>query len=59
MELNFNQADFLMHCIDLYCNDFNGDTACFTDTEGSEIMMDFQQIKDLYLRIQEHKFTDR
>lgn len=53
MELNFNEADFLMHCIELFVG--NSD-ANFMDDEMKEVMMDPTQINDLFLRIQESKF---
>lgn len=59
MQLNFNQADFLMHYIDLFCVDFGAGTpASFTDIEGKEVILDHKQIEDLYLKIQKFKFVD-
>jgi hypothetical protein len=60
MQLNFNQADFLMHCIELYCVDFGAGTPPrFTDQEGKEVVLNHKQIEDLYLKIQELKFANR
>lgn len=54
MELNFNEADFLMHCIDL----FTEYSECsFIDPGTKEVMLDFKQIEDLFLRIQDSKFA--
>ena len=53
MKLNFNEADFLMHCIELFVGYTD---ASFMDCEMKEVMMDSSQITDLFLRIQESKF---
>jgi hypothetical protein len=59
MQLNFNQADFLMHCIELFCVDFGAGTPpSFIDDEGNETLLDHKQIEDLYLKIQEFKFAN-
>mgnify|MGYP007121457250 CR=1 FL=1 len=55
MELNFNEADFLMHCIELFVG--NSD-ANFMDDEMKEVMLDPTQINDLFLRIQKSKFGE-
>jgi hypothetical protein len=55
MQLNFNEADFLMHCIELFVGQTN---SSFMDCEMKEVMMDSTQINDLFLRIQESKFAD-
>jgi len=58
MEFTFHEADFLMHCIELYCVDFGAGTpSSFTDDEGKEVVLDHKQIEALYLRIQECKFA--
>ena len=54
MELNFNEADFLMHCIELFVDHTD---ASFMDCEMEEVMMGPSQIKDLFLRLQESKFV--
>ena len=53
MELNFNEADFLMHCIELFVGHTD---SSFVDDEMKEVMMDPNQINGLFLRIQEAKF---
>ena len=53
MELNFNEADFLMHCIELFVGHTD---SSFMDDEMKEVMMDPNQINGLFLRIQEAKF---
>ena len=52
---NFNEADVLMHCIELFVGQTN---SSFMDCEMKEVMMDSTQINDLFLRIQESKFAD-
>jgi len=54
MQLNFNEADFLMHCIELFA-DYTD--VSFMDTQMNEVVMDSSQINDLFLRIQEAKFA--
>ena len=53
MELNFNEADFLMHCIELFVGHTD---SSFMDDAMKEVMMDPNQINGLFLRIQEAKF---
>jgi hypothetical protein len=53
MQLNFNEADFLMHCIELFVGYTD---ASFMDDEMKEVMMSPIQINDLFLKIQEAKF---
>ena len=55
MQLNFNEADFLMHCIELFVGHTN---SSFVDDEMKEVMMDPAQITDLFLRIQPYKFQN-
>lgn len=55
MQLNFNEADFLMHCIELFVGHTD---ASFMDDEMKVVMMDPTQITDLFLRIQESKFVN-
>jgi len=54
MQLNFNEADFLMHCIELFV-DYTD--ANFMDTQMNEVLMDSNQINNLFLKIQEAKFA--
>lgn len=54
MNLDFNQADFLLHCIDVFAQ---GQDVSFIDYEGN-VLMTSEQIKDLFLQIQEIKFTN-
>jgi hypothetical protein len=55
MELTFNEADFLMHCIELFAG-FSD--ASFMDGEMKEVMMNPKQINDLFLKIQDFKFNN-
>lgn len=55
MQFNFNEADFLMHCIELFVGHTD---SSFMDCEMNEVMMDSTQINDLFLRIQESKFAN-
>jgi hypothetical protein len=58
MDLTFHEADFLMHCMDLFCLDFSSDIPpSFTDDERKEVYLNHKQLKDLYLRLQELKFA--
>ena len=54
MDLSFNQADFLMHCIEVFT--FGNEDSSFIDTDGT-ILMDPEEINKLYLKIQELKFA--
>jgi hypothetical protein len=54
MELNFNEANFLMHCIELFVG---YETDCvFVDCEKNQIIMNSTEINDLFLKIQDIKF---
>lgn len=52
MELNFNEADFLMHCIECFVA---FEEVAFTDQERKEVVLNSQQITDLFLRIQSER----
>jgi len=53
MQLTFNEADFIMHCIELYTN---GDARFdFMDTEGKEVILHTEQIEELFQKIQDLK----
>jgi len=54
MELTFNEADFLMHCIDLFTE---YQQTNFMDDEMKQVLLDSSQINDLFLRIQDFKFA--
>jgi hypothetical protein len=56
MELTFNEADFLMHCIELFAGYAD---ANFMDDEMKQVLMDSSQINDLFLRIQDCKTASR
>jgi hypothetical protein len=56
MNLSFNQADFLMHCIEVFT--FGNEDSSFIDTDGT-ILMDSEEINKLYLKIQELKFATK
>jgi hypothetical protein len=53
MDLTFNEADFLMHCIELFAANSTSD---FLDDELKTVCLTSDQITDLFLRIQEAKF---
>jgi hypothetical protein len=56
MQLTFNEADFIMHCIELYTN---GDARFdFMDTEGKEVVLHTEQIEELFQKIQDLKSAD-
>lgn len=58
MDLTFHEADFLMHCMDIFCVNFGQDIPpSFTDDEGKEVYLNHKQLKDLYQRLQERKFA--
>ena len=50
MEVNRNERDFLMHCMELFAN--GCETVKFLTYDETEVLMDHDQINDLYLRIQ-------
>ena len=50
MELNRNERDFLMHCMELFAD--GSETVKFLTYDETEVLMDHDQINDLYLRIQ-------
>ena len=54
MDLTFNQADFLMHCIEVFVLD-NEDVK-FTDIYGN-VLLDNDEITEVFLKIQELKFA--
>ena len=54
MDLTFKQADFLMHCIEVFT--FGNEDSSFTDIDGT-ILMGTEEINELYLKIQELKFA--
>ena len=53
MELNRNERDFLMHCMELFAD--GSETVKFLTYDETEVLMDYDQINDLYLRIQDVK----
>lgn len=55
MQLTFNEADFIMHCIELFAA---GSTPDFLDQELKAVCLNSDQINDLFLRIQESKFAN-
>jgi hypothetical protein len=55
MELNFNEADFIMHCIESF-TDY--DEVSFLDEQRRQVVLTYEQISDLFIRIQELKFAN-
>jgi len=53
MKLSCNERDFLMHCIELFGD--GSETVKFLNYDGTEVLMDYEQINDLYNRIQDGK----
>ena len=56
-EINQTEADFLMHCIDVWCNEtplIAGRPVMFTSGEGGEerVLLTHDQISDLFLKLQ-------
>ena len=51
MELNRNERDFLMHCMELFAD--GCETVKFLTYDETEVLMDYDQINDLYFRIQD------
>jgi hypothetical protein len=61
MDLTFNQADFLMHCIEVFVlgngnEDAKFEDAKFTDIYGN-VLLDNDEITEVFLKIQELKFA--
>ena len=57
MQLTNIESDFLMHCIDVWCNEtpvIAGKPLMFTTQEGGEekVLLTSDQIESLFLRIQ-------
>lgn len=53
VSLTFQEADFLMHCIEDWCGKCEDD---FLDFDGT-VMLTYKQIEELWERIQEQKFA--
>ena len=63
MQLTNMEADFLMHCIDVWCNEtpvIAGRPLMFTTQEGGEekVLLTSDQIESLFLRIQGMRFKE-
>jgi hypothetical protein len=54
MDLTFNQADFLMHCIEVFV--LGNEDVKFTDIYGN-VLLDNDEITEVFLKIQELKFA--
>jgi len=55
--INQTEADFLMHCIDVWCNEtpqIAGRPVMFTTQDGGEerVLLTHDQISDLFLKLQ-------
>ena len=55
MELNRNERDFLMHCMELFAD--GCETVKFLTYDETEVLMDYDQINDLYFRIQDSEVS--
>ena len=55
MKLNRNERDFLMHCIELFAD--GSETVKFLNYDETEVLLDYEQMNNLYLRIQDGKFN--
>ena len=60
MQLTNTEADFLTHCIDVWCNEtpqWGGRPVMFTTQEGGyeKVLLTHDQIESLFLRIQSLK----
>ena len=53
MKLNCNERDFLMHCIELFVD--GSETVKFLNYDETEVLMDYEQMNNLYFRIQDSK----
>ena len=56
MNLTFEQADFLMHCIEVFALNNGNENAKFTDIYGN-VLLDNDEITEVFLKIQELKFA--
>jgi len=61
-EINQTEADFLMHCIDVWCNEtplIAGRPVMFTTAEGGEerVLLTHDQISDLFMKLQFARHT--
>ena len=51
MDINWKEAEFLMHCMELFAN---GDKEFpFTTYDGLEILLTTEQIEELFQRVQQ------
>jgi len=53
--INPIEADFLTHCIDVWCNEtplIAGRPVMFTDDSGEKVLLTHDQIESLFLRLQ-------
>ena len=48
-ELTYNEADFLMHCIEVWAD---GKEEPFLNASGDGVALTFDQINELFLRLQ-------
>jgi hypothetical protein len=55
MELTFNEADFIMYCIESFTN---YDEVPFLDEQRRQVVLTYEQISDLFIRVQELKFAN-
>ena len=54
LQLTWTEADFLMHCIEVFAD--GDEKVTFKSVDGEEIALTTQQIDDLFLRIQDIRF---
>ena len=59
LQLTKTEADFIMHCIDMFADEEmggSGENTVFLEHDMTTVLMDSEQIKDLWLRIQDNLF---
>jgi hypothetical protein len=56
MDLNWKEAEFIMHCIELFAD--GNKSYSFTTDDGRQVLLSTQQVDDLYQRVQQIKFHD-
>ena len=56
MDFNWKEADFIMHCMELFAN--GNKEFPFTTDDGRNILLTTKQIEDLFQRTQQIKFHD-
>lgn len=55
LQLTDTEADFVMHCIEIFGDGVYGENTKFLDHDMTTVLMDSKQINDLWLRIQDNR----